>query len=152
MIGLDWISSTIYFKGSVAAAVLPAISSGVCRQVFCLLTAYYYLNSHLQITPKTSLLPQVGNQAFCYDRERQSGFYCLWNAQACLLYLPEAFMINADPNIPTMNARFDEAPAEKPSPHPPQRMLKSTPGSGECQVCAQMYILLTAFLAFLPDC
>lgn len=51
-----------------------------------------------------------------------------------------------------MNARFDEAPAEEPTPPPPECMLKSTPGSGECQVCAQTYIVLTAFLAFLHDC
>jgi len=62
-------------------------------------------------------------------------------------------MINADPNIPTMNARFDEAPAERPTPPTPaEHTLKSTPGSGECQVCTQMHIVLTAFLAFLPDC
>lgn len=107
----------------------------------------------MQITPKISLLPKVGNQAFCYDRERQSGFYCLWNAQFVCFTSPEAFMINADPNIPTMNARFEEAPAEERTPPPLlEHTLKSTPGSGERQVCAQMYIQLTAFLTFLRDC
>lgn len=61
-------------------------------------------------------------------------------------------MINADPNIPTMNARFEEAPAEERTPPLLEHTLKSTPGSGERQVCAQMYIQLTAFLTFLRDC
>lgn len=109
-------SSAAHWKGAVAAAVLPATSSGVCRQRSCPLPDYYYLNSRLQIAPKISSLPEVGNEAFCYDRERQSGFYCLWNAQFVCFTSPGALVINADPNISTMNARFDETPAEEPTP------------------------------------
>lgn len=131
--GLDWISPTTNWKGSVA---LPGISCGVFASTHSLL----HLNSPFRALLKHlySLEQETKQETslFVIPEEAQRPFLPL-ECTICLL-----FHRNPAPNS---EFQIGGAPTEE---HP----LTSRPGSRDCQGRAQMDALLSAFLEFLPDC
>lgn len=103
-------SVLLYFKGSVVVADLPAISSAVCS----------FMSANRLLLSKQSLANHSLNMSskkpnFLLRQREAEQLLLPLECTVWLFYLPEAFMINVDTNIPSMNARFDEASAEKPT-------------------------------------